>query len=58
MADSVLMYAITTAAFIGFVIILGSSRARRMRMNPKISAGTGEGSRKERYTSDGRRIPE
>jgi hypothetical protein len=51
------MYAITTAAFIGFVIILGSSRARRTRTDPR-SADSGDSGRKERYTSDGRRITE
>jgi hypothetical protein len=34
MADSMFMYAITTAVFIAFVIILGSSRAKRYRHHP------------------------
>jgi hypothetical protein len=44
--------------FIGFGILLAASRMQRSKMNPTISVGTGEGGRKERYTSDGRRIPE
>jgi len=57
-ADSILMYAITTGVFIGFGILLGASRMQRAKMNPTIAAGSGDSGRKERYTSDGRRIPE
>jgi hypothetical protein len=52
------MYAITTGVFIGFGILLGASRMQRAKMNPTIAAGSGDSGRKERYTSDGRRIPE
>ena len=52
MADSMLMYAITTAAFVIFVIILGSSRAKRYRHRPApISSSE---SKKVRYSSDGK----
>jgi hypothetical protein len=52
MADSMLMYAITTAAFVIFVIILGSSRARRYR-HRSVPVAT-SGSKKVRYSSDGK----
>ncbi|HJU78183.1 MAG TPA: hypothetical protein VJ599_01290 [Nitrososphaeraceae archaeon] len=53
MADSMLMYAITTAAFIGFVIILGSSRAKRYRHRVAPGA-TSADSKKVKYSSDGK----
>jgi hypothetical protein len=52
MADSMFMYAITTAAFIGFVIILGSSRAKRYRHH-SIPAAASE-NKKVKYSSDGK----
>jgi hypothetical protein len=52
MADSMLMYAITTAAFVIFVIILGSSRAKRYRHRPAPVASSE--SKKVRYSSDGK----
>ncbi|MGA8842099.1 MAG: hypothetical protein WB511_00800 [Nitrososphaeraceae archaeon] len=56
-ADSILMYAITTGVFIGFGILLGASKMQRSKLNPTISTSSGE-SKKVKYTSDGRRIPE
>jgi len=56
-ADSILMYAITTGVFIGFGILLGASKMQRSKLNPTISTNSGEG-KKVKYTSDGRRIPE
>jgi hypothetical protein len=53
MADSMLMYAITTAAFIGFVIILGSSRAKRYRHHAAPAAASAD-SKKVKYSSDGK----
>jgi hypothetical protein len=53
MADSMLMYAITTAAFIGFVIILGSSRAKRYRQHAVPAAASSE-NKKVKYSSDGK----
>ncbi|HEX5920393.1 MAG TPA: hypothetical protein VFY55_01285 [Nitrososphaeraceae archaeon] len=52
MADGMLMYAITTAAFIGFVIILGSSRAKRYRHRAAPVASSE--SKKVKYSSDGK----
>ena len=52
MADSMLMYAITTAAFIGFVIILGASRGKRYR-HRAVPVASSE-SKKVKYTSDGK----
>jgi hypothetical protein len=52
MADAMGMYAITTLAFVIFVIILGSARAKRYRIRsaPVASSET----KKVRYTSDGK----
>ena len=50
MADGMLMYAITTAAFIGFVIILGSRY--RHRAAPVASSE----SKKVKYSSDGKPV--
>jgi hypothetical protein len=52
MADGMLMYAITTAAFIGFVIILGASRGKRYRHSavPVVSSEN----KKVKYSSDGK----
>ena len=52
MADGMLMYAITTATFIGFVIILGLSRAKRYRLRAAPVASSE--SKKVRYSSDGK----
>jgi hypothetical protein len=52
MADGMLMYAITTAAFIGFVIILGSSRAKRYRHRAAPVASSEN--KKVKYSSDGK----
>jgi len=52
MADSNLMYAITTAAFVIFVIILSASRAKRYRQHAAPVASSG--SKKVKYTSDGK----
>ena len=52
MADSMLMYAITTAAYIGLVIILGLSRGKRYR-HRAAPVATSE-SKKVRYSSDGK----
>jgi len=52
MADSMLMYAITTMAFVIFVIILSSSRAKRYRHRPAPVASSEN--KKQRYSSDGR----
>jgi hypothetical protein len=52
MADSLLMYAITTATFIGFVIILGLSRAKRYRHHAAPVASSE--SKKVKYSSDGK----
>ena len=52
MADSKLMYAITTAAFIGFVIILSASRGKRYR-HRAVPVASSE-SKKVKYTSDGK----
>lgn len=54
MADSMLMYAITTAAFIGFVIILGSSRAKRYRQHIAPAAAASSENKKVKYSSDGK----
>jgi hypothetical protein len=54
MADSMLMYAITTAAFVIFVIILGSSRARRYRHRSAPVAASEN--KKVRYSSDGKPV--
>jgi len=53
MADSMLMYAITTAAFIGFVIILSSSRAKRYRHHSAPVTAASE-NKKVKYSSDGK----
>ena len=53
MADSMLMYAITTAAFIGSVIILSSSRAKRYRHHSAPVTATSE-NKKVKYSSDGK----
>jgi len=52
MADAMGMYAITTLAFVIFVIILGSARAKRYRIRtaPVASSET----KKVRYSSDGK----
>ena len=52
MADGMGMYAITTLAFVIFVIILGSARAKRYRIRtaPVASSET----KKVRYSSDGK----
>jgi len=52
MADGMLMYAITTAAFIGFVIILGASRGKRYRQRA-VPVASSE-NKKVRYSSDGK----
>jgi len=52
MADSMLMYGITTAAFVIFVIILGSSRAKRYRQ--RSAPVPSSESKKVRYSSDGK----
>jgi hypothetical protein len=53
MADSNLMYAITTAAFVIFVIILSASRAKRYRQRTAPPVASSE-NKKVRYTSDGK----
>ncbi|MFZ0356707.1 MAG: hypothetical protein WBL46_08585 [Nitrososphaeraceae archaeon] len=53
MADGMLMYAITTAAFIGFVIILSASRGKRYR-HRAVPVASSEKNKKVRYTSDGK----
>jgi hypothetical protein len=53
MADGILMYAITTAAFIGLVIILGSSRAKRNRHRAAPVVASSE-NKKVKYSSDGK----
>jgi len=53
MADSNLMYAITTAAFVIFVIILSASRAKRYRKRTAPPVASSE-NKKVRYTSDGK----
>ena len=52
MADGMLMYAITTAAFIGFGIILIASRGKRYRHRAVPVASSGN--KKVRYSSDGK----
>ncbi len=52
MADSMIMYAITTATYIGLVIILGLSRGKRYR-HRAAPVATSE-SKKVRYSSDGK----
>jgi hypothetical protein len=52
MADGMLMYAITTAAFIGFVIILSASRGKRYRHRAAPVASSV--SKKVKYSSDGK----
>ena len=52
MADGMLMYAITTAAFIGFVIILRASRGKRYRQRA-VPVASSE-SKKVKYSSDGK----
>jgi hypothetical protein len=52
MADSNLMYAITTAAFVIFVIILSASRAKRYRLRSAPVASSEN--KKVRYSSDGK----
>jgi hypothetical protein len=52
MADGMLMYAITTATFIGFLIILGASRGKRYRHRAVPVASSGN--KKVRYSSDGK----
>ena len=52
MADGMLMYAITTAAFIGFVAILSASRGKRYRQRA-VPVASSE-SKKVKYSSDGK----
>ncbi|HSA73532.1 MAG TPA: hypothetical protein VLD84_06210 [Nitrososphaeraceae archaeon] len=52
MADGMLMYAITTAAFIAFVVILGSSRGKRYRHRSAPVASSEN--KKVKYSSDGK----
>ena len=52
MADGMLMYAITTATFIGFVIILGLTRGKRYRHRAAPVASSE--SKKVKYSSDGK----
>ncbi|MDW0269332.1 MAG: hypothetical protein QN860_07865 [Nitrososphaeraceae archaeon] len=54
MADGMLMYAIATAAFIGFVIILSASRGKRYRLRAVPVASSENKNKKVRYTSDGK----
>lgn len=53
MADSMIMYAITTATYIGLVIILGLSRGKRYRHRAAPPVASSE-SKKVRYSSDGK----
>ncbi|HEY7695802.1 MAG TPA: hypothetical protein VH797_06875 [Nitrososphaeraceae archaeon] len=53
MADHLLMYAITSAAFIAFVIILSASRAKRYRHHAAPVTATSE-NKKVKYSSDGK----
>lgn len=52
MADGMLMYAITTAAFIAFVVILGSTRGKRYRHRSAPVASSEN--KKVKYSSDGK----
>ena len=52
MADGMGMYAINTLAFVIFVIILGSARAKRYRIRTAPVASSE--SKKVRYSSDGK----
>jgi len=52
MADGMLMYAITTAAFIGFLIILSACRGKRYR-HSAVPVASSE-NKKVRYSSDGK----
>ena len=52
MADGMLMYAITTAVFIGFVIILSASRGKRYRH--RTAPVSSSENKKVRYSSDGK----
>jgi hypothetical protein len=55
MADSLIAYAITAGCFIGWGIICGAARARRLKSNPLISSS---GEKKVKYSSDGKPLNE
>jgi len=53
MADELIAYAIAAGSFIGWGIICGVSRMRRLNSNPVISTS---GEKKVKYSSDGKPI--
>ncbi|HMK58159.1 MAG: hypothetical protein WBP88_14405 [Nitrososphaeraceae archaeon] len=53
MADELIAYAITAGCFIGWGIICGAARARRLSSNPLIGVS---GEKKVKYSSDGKPI--